>query len=149
MCRYHMDALAKTAPHEFTRVTRGPEFAISVVVPARNEQEVLVTFHDRASAVLRTLGARYEIIYVNDGSTDATMTVMRALRSRDSHVTIVDLSRNFGKEIAMTAGLDVAHGDAAVVIDADLQDPPELIPQLVAGWQEGFEVVYARRVSRD
>lgn len=123
-------------------------FCLSVVVPAYNEEEVLPELHRRLTGVLAALGSNYEIIFVNDGSRDNTLEIMRHLKQEDPHVGYVNLSRNFGKEIAMTAGLDVARGDAIVVIDADLQDPPELIPQLVQGWMEGFDVVYARRVSR-
>src|SRR5690606_21171602 len=124
------------------------ETLISVVVPAYNEQEVLPEFHRRTTAVLRALSCQWEIMYVSDGSTDASLLVRDQLRKADEHVAIVDLSRNFGKEIAMTAGLDHARGDAVIVIDADLQDPPELIPRLVEGWREGFDVVYAQRRQR-
>jgi polyisoprenyl-phosphate glycosyltransferase len=121
---------------------------ISIVVPAYNEQEVLPEFHRRMTSVLRVLGLDYEIVYINDGSKDRTLELLRELQANDRHVAIVDLSRNFGKEIAMTAGLDYARGDAIVVIDADLQDPPELIPKLIGGWREGFDVVYATRSAR-
>lgn len=122
---------------------------LSVIVPAYNEQEVLPELHRRLSKVLADSVTNYEILYVNDGSRDATLEVIRTLQTADPHITTVNLSRNFGKEIAMTAGLDLASGDAAVIIDADLQDPPELIPSLIAKWQEGYDVVYARRISRD
>lgn len=122
---------------------------LSVVVPAFNESAVLDAFHERLSRVLQGIHLTYEILYVNDGSTDPTLEKMRALRASDPHVGIVDLSRNYGKEIALTAGLDHARGDAVVVIDADLQDPPELIPELIAGWREGYDMVYARRIARD
>jgi polyisoprenyl-phosphate glycosyltransferase len=121
---------------------------ISVVVPAYNEQEVLPEFHRRMTSVLSRLGLGYEIVYVNDGSKDRTLELLRELQVDDHNVAIVDLSRNFGKEIAMTAGLDFARGDAVIVIDADLQDPPELIPDLIGGWREGFDVVYATRSAR-
>ncbi|MFO1217416.1 MAG: glycosyltransferase family 2 protein [Burkholderiaceae bacterium] len=124
-------------------------YTLSVVVPAYNEQEVLPEFHRRLSAVLARLQGNCEVVYINDGSRDRTMEVMRSLRAQDQRVSIVDLSRNFGKEIALTAGLDHAAGDAVVVIDADLQDPPELIPELIAQWQSGFDVVFARRTARD
>jgi glycosyltransferase involved in cell wall biosynthesis len=120
-----------------------------VVVPAYNEEEVLPVFHERLSAVLGGLGLEYDIVYVNDGSTDATAEVLRGLRERDARVALVDLSRNFGKEIALTAGLDHAGGDAVVVIDADLQDPPEFIPRLVEQWNAGYDVVYAKRTARE
>jgi len=122
-------------------------FTLSVVVPAYNEEEVLPELHRRLSSVLDSLGAEWEIIYVNDGSTDGTLEVVNGFN--DPRVTLIDLSRNFGKEIAMTAGLDHAAGEAVVVIDADLQDPPELIPELVKKWREGFDVVYARRTVRE
>ena len=122
---------------------------LSVVVPAYNEQEVLPEFHRRLSAVLDQIEGGCEIVYVNDGSRDNTLAVLHELRRNDPRVALVDLSRNFGKEIALTAGLDYVHGAAAVVIDADLQDPPELIPELVTQWNAGFDVVYAKRTERD
>lgn len=122
---------------------------ISVVVPVYNEQEVLPEFHKRTTAVLRRLSLNWEIVYVNDGSTDETLMILGQLEANDPHVAIVDLSRNFGKEIALTAGLDYSHGDAVVVIDADLQDPPELIPELVGVWNQGFDVAYAKRTKRE
>lgn len=124
-------------------------FLLSVVVPAFNEQEVLPEFQRRTLAVLRAIGCAYEIIYVNDGSRDGTLQLMHALRREDAGIAVVDLSRNFGKEIALTAGLDKAVGDAIVVIDADLQDPPELIPEFIRRWQEGYDMVYAQRTVRE
>jgi glycosyltransferase involved in cell wall biosynthesis len=122
---------------------------LSVVVPAYNEQEVLEIFHERLAAALVPLGLSWEVVYVNDGSRDATLAKMLALQAADSRVAVVNLSRNFGKEIALTAGLDHARASqAVVVIDADLQDPPEVIGQLVATWREGFDVVYAQRSVR-
>lgn len=122
---------------------------LSIVVPVFNEQEVLPEFHRRTCAVMDGLPMDCEIIYVNDGSTDGTIPVLNQLGALDSRIGILDLSRNFGKEIALTAGLDHARSDAVVVIDADLQDPPELIPDLVARWIEGYDVVYAQRMSRE
>lgn len=122
---------------------------LSVVVPAYNEQVVLPEFHRRTLAALRPLGLTFEIIYIDDGSSDGTLAVMRSLYAADpEHVVVVALSRNFGKEIAMTAGLEHARGEAVVVIDADLQDPPELIGQLLEHWRAGCDVVYARRKRR-
>lgn len=121
---------------------------LSIVVPVYDEQAVLREFHRRLSDVLQALPWQAEVVYVNDGSTDGTLTIMDGLKEADSRVAIVDLSRNFGKEIALTAGLDHATGDAVVVIDADLQDPPELIPELVKYFREGYDVVYAQRISR-
>ncbi|MRS01608.1 glycosyltransferase [bacterium] len=121
---------------------------LSIVVPAFNEQEVLPTFHARLSKVLNSLPLESEVIYVNDGSRDGTLEMMKILRAHDDRVAILDLSRNFGKEIAMTAGLDHSKGNAVVVIDADLQDPPELISEMVKLWREGWDVVYAQRIER-
>jgi glycosyltransferase involved in cell wall biosynthesis len=122
---------------------------LSVVVPVYNEADVLREFHARLSAVLDTMAFAAEVIYVNDGSTDGSPEVLAELREEDPRVALADLSRNFGKEVAMSAGLDHAGGDAVVVIDADLQDPPEQIPELIKHWMEGYDVVYARRTARD
>jgi glycosyltransferase involved in cell wall biosynthesis len=122
---------------------------LSVVVPAYNEQEVLPEFHRRLTAVLAGLPMETEVIYINDGSSDATLAVIRQLRDKEPRIALIDLSRNFGKEIAVTAGLDHSIGDAIILIDADLQDPPELIPRLVEEWKNGYDVVYATRMSRE
>lgn len=122
---------------------------LSVVVPAFNEEAVLPEFHRRLAAAIAPLPYQAEIIYVNDGSSDGTRELLWQLGRSDPRVGVVDLSRNFGKEAALTAGLDHARGDAVVVIDADLQDPPEVIPDLVSRWQDGFDVVYARRTERN
>jgi glycosyltransferase involved in cell wall biosynthesis len=121
----------------------------SVVIPMYNEAEIIGEMHRHLAAVMATLDAPWEAIYVNDGSGDATLRIVETLRLADDHIGIVNLSRNFGKEIATTAGLDHAGGDAVIVIDADLQDPPEVIPRLVAAWRDGFDMVYARRRRRD
>jgi glycosyltransferase involved in cell wall biosynthesis len=121
---------------------------LSIVCPAFNEEETLLAFHRAIRRVMKEIGQPFEIVFVNDGSRDRTLLLMRELKTRHSNTTIVDLSRNFGKEIALTAGLDAARGDAVVVIDADLQDPPEVIPALIDGWREGYEVVYAKRIER-
>jgi glycosyltransferase involved in cell wall biosynthesis len=121
---------------------------LSVVVPAYNEQEVLPEFHERLSRVLDGIEPDAEIVYVNDGSRDETLAILQRLHAADPRVAVLDLSRNFGKEIALSAGLQHARGDAVVVIDADLQDPPELIPKLIEEWQNGYDVVYARRSDR-
>ena len=123
--------------------------SISVVAPAYNEQEVLGEFYRRVSAVLTGIGCEYEIVLVNDGSRDNTLALMHALRIRDPRVTVIDLSRNFGKEIALSAGLDHTKGDVVVVLDSDLQDPPELIPEMLNIWREGYDVVYGKRTIRD
>ncbi|HOI17236.1 MAG TPA: glycosyltransferase family 2 protein [Geobacteraceae bacterium] len=121
---------------------------LSIVVPAFNEQEALPAFHARLASVLDSFDMKSEVIYVNDGSSDGTIDIIRHLREHDPRVALLDLSRNFGKEIAMTAGLEHARGDAIVIIDADLQDPPELIHELVKHWLEGWDMVYAQRVER-
>lgn len=121
---------------------------LTVVVPAYNESEGLREFHARLAAVLDQLDLESEVLYVDDGSRDDTFEVMRALRESDPRVSTLKLSRNFGKELALTAGLDYVDADAAVVIDADLQDPPELIPTFVQHWREGYDVVYGTRASR-
>ena len=121
---------------------------LSVVVPAFNEASVLPLFHARLLASIDTQVANYEVIYVDDGSTDGTADWLRQTAAEDSRVAFLRLSRNFGKEVALTAGLKAAGGDAVVVIDADLQDPPELIPSMIEHWQRGVDVVNMRRESR-
>jgi len=121
---------------------------LSVVAPAYNEQDGLDTFYSRLVDAVKDLNIELEIIYVNDGSQDDTLEIMSKQHNNDSRITIIDLSRNFGKEIALTAGLDHASGDAVVVIDTDLQDPPELITELVARWNDGYDVVNAKRIKR-
>jgi glycosyltransferase involved in cell wall biosynthesis len=120
---------------------------ISVVVPVYNEEECIRELYDRLSGVLHNNSA-YELIFVNDGSRDNSYPLLAALASKDKKVKLLNLSRNFGKEIAMTAGLDRAQGDAIVIIDADLQDPPELISEMIKKWRQGYQVVYAQRISR-
>lgn len=122
---------------------------LSLVVPVFNEAEGIRMFHERAIAVLRNLpGLDYELVYVDDGSKDGSFEILNTFAQADQKVKVVKFSRNFGHQIAITAGLDHAHGDAVVFIDADLQDPPELILELIAKWREGNDVVYARRARR-
>jgi glycosyltransferase involved in cell wall biosynthesis len=121
---------------------------LTVVVPAYNEAAVLEAFHRRLAAVLDALPLACDVLYVDDGSRDRTWDVIAALAARDPRCGALKLSRNFGKEAALTAGLDHVDADAAVVIDADLQDPPELIPEMVAQWRAGHDVVYATRSAR-
>lgn len=122
---------------------------LSVLVPVYNEIDVLPEFHRRLTGVLRNCIGPYEVMYVNDGSTDGSLAWLERLCAEDPDVALVDLSRNFGKEIAMAAGLDHVRGEAVVVIDADLQDPPELIPRLIEQWRAGYDNVYARRRQRE
>lgn len=121
---------------------------LSIIVPVYNEQEVLPEFHKRLTSVINTLTLSSNILYVNDGSTDTTLEVIRELSINDNRISFIDLSRNFGKEIALTAGFDYVSSDAVVVIDADLQDPPELIPELLNVLKSGYDVVYGQRTSR-
>ena len=126
----------------------GDRPVLSLVVPCYNEAAGLASFWARASDALDALGAPAEAVFVDDGSRDATFAVLSALAARDPRVRVVALSRNFGKEIALAAGLDHARGDAVVPIDADLQHPPELLHELVARWREGCDVVIALRRDR-
>ncbi len=121
---------------------------LSIVCPAFNEEASIAALFSAVHRVLSGNGQPFEVVFVNDGSGDSTLAAMREVRARHPNTTIVDLSRNFGKEIAMTAGLDHARGDAVVIIDADLQHPPETIPAMLEGWREGHEVVYGRRRNR-
>ena len=122
---------------------------LSVVVPAYNEAAGIAEFHRRLGAVLDAIADNADIIYVNDGSRDSTLSMLHRLAAQDDRMSILELSRNFGKEAAMTAGIDYSRGAAVVVIDADLQDPPELIAEMLREWQRGFEVVLMRRRARE
>ncbi|GLV58365.1 glycosyl transferase [Dictyobacter sp. S3.2.2.5] len=120
----------------------------SIVAPVFNEEETLPHFYARIVQVMKTLDEPFELILINDGSRDRSYKVMQQLHDQDSRVRIIDFSRNFGHQIAISAGLDYAQGKAVVVIDSDLQDPPEVILDLIARWKDGAEVVYAQRASR-
>lgn len=123
---------------------------ICLIVPCYNEQEVIDACHSRIIGAIASLtGYTFEIIYINDGSSDRTLECLEALSAKDPRVTVINLSRNFGKEAAMTAGLDHADGDAVIILDADLQDPPELIAEMISVWKDqNADVVYGQRVSR-
>jgi glycosyltransferase involved in cell wall biosynthesis len=123
-----------------------PSFCI--VIPVYNEADCICEFQRRLAAVMDVQGD-WQAVYVNDGSTDDSLALLRKLRQQDPRIAIVHLSRNFGKEIATTAGLDHANGRAVIVIDADLQDPPEVIPSVIDRWQQGYDVVYAQRRNRE
>lgn len=123
--------------------------SISVVVPCFNEEAAVGECHRRVSDVLRNLNISYEVVYVDDGSRDGTLPRLIEIHAFDPHVTVIELSRNFGHQPAVTAGLEAATGQAVVIMDADLQDPPELIPAMLDKWAEGYEVVYAVRESRE
>ena len=122
---------------------------ITIIIPAYNEEETLEKLYDRLSKVLNEItNYEFEMLFINDGSKDKTKEILKELREKDNRVSYVNFSRNFGKETAMMAGMDYAKGDAVVFIDADLQDPPELIPELIKYWEQGYDDVYAKRRSR-
>ncbi|NLM04255.1 MAG: glycosyltransferase family 2 protein [Clostridiales bacterium] len=121
---------------------------ISIVVPMYCEKDVARECHRRLTQVMVENNIHYEIIFVNDGSTDNTLEILKDIASKDKRVKIVGFARNFGHQIAVTAGIDKANGDAVVVIDADLQDPPEVIPEMIRLWNEGYQVVYGQRKER-
>ncbi|ADK07972.1 TPA: glycosyltransferase family 2 protein [Bacillus cereus biovar anthracis] len=121
---------------------------ISVVVPMYFEEEVAQECYNRLKSVMLQNDINYEFVFVNDGSTDRTMEILSEIAANDYRTKIVNFARNFGHQVAVTAGIAAAKGDAIVIIDADLQDPPEVIPELIAKWEEGYEVVYAKRKQR-
>ncbi len=123
------------------------KFLLSVIVPMYYEQEVARECHRRLTQVLDGK-YDYELLYINDGSTDQTLPILKELAEQDKRVRVISFSRNFGHQVAVTAGVHHAQGDALVIIDADLQDPPELIPEMIQMWQDGWEVVYAKRKRR-
>lgn len=123
---------------------------ISIIVPAYNEEESLPFLCERLTKLIDSIeNYEFEVLFINDGSKDRTLELIKEIREKDKRFCYVNLSRNFGKEVAMLAGLDYAKGDAVIFIDADLQDPPELIPELIKYWEEGYDDVYARRKSRE
>ena len=122
---------------------------LSVVVPLYDEEEVILESYRRLKEVMEGCGHSYELIFVNDGSRDKTWSMATELAKKDTNLRLINFSRNFGHQTAITAGMDLAAGDAVVVIDADLQDPPEVILEMVAKWQEGYQVVYGLRSKRD
>jgi len=121
----------------------------SVVIPAYNEQEVLPLSYQRLKAVMDTLGDDYELIFVNDGSRDGTLDLLKEMAAKDGHVRVISFSRNFGHQEAVSAGMAHASGQAVIIIDCDLQDPPELIPDMVKKWEAGADIVYGLRVRRE
>ena len=123
---------------------------LSLIVPVFNEEEVLPASYARMSAAMQALtGYDYEIIYVNDGSRDGTMKRLRAIAKEHKEVRVISFSRNFGHQLAVTAGMDNARGDALIIIDADLQDPPEVIAELVKAWENGADIAYGKRLKRE
>jgi dolichol-phosphate mannosyltransferase len=122
---------------------------VSIIVPCFNEEESIEETHRRLLDALGRIDSDVEIIYIDDGSRDRTLAILRALQASDPRVRVLAFSRNFGHQIAVTAGMDAARGDAAVIVDADLQDPPSVIVEMVALWRQGYDVVYGRRTRRD
>jgi glycosyltransferase involved in cell wall biosynthesis len=125
------------------------DFLLSVVIPCMNEEDVLTETVTRLTSALDSVELRFELILVDDGSSDSTPRLLREIREREQRVRVIRLSRNFGHQVAITAGLEHARGDAIVIIDADLQDPPEVILAFIAKWLQGYDVVYGIRTQRD
>ena len=144
------DSTPKPAPEQncADSLDPGKHPVISVIVPIFNEEEVIPELYRRMVAVLRDIGQPWELVCVNDGSRDDSLSLLLSLREQDARVKIINFSRNFGHQIAITAGMDYATGEAIAIIDADLQDPPELISEMFEKWREGYAVVYAVRAHR-
>ncbi len=122
---------------------------ITILVPAYNEEEVVGQFYKQVSQVLENIPFyNFELLFINDGSKDNTLNIIKKYAEEDSRISYINLSRNYGKEIAMSAGFDYAKGDAVVIMDADLQHPPEIIPEMIRWWEKGFDDVYAKRIKR-
>jgi dolichol-phosphate mannosyltransferase len=132
-------------------MSAGAQHTVSVVAPVHCEEQVLDAFYARVTETFRALepAVELELLFVDDGSSDRSLEILLSLRARDPRVKVIHLSRNFGHQIAVTAGVDHARGDAVVLIDADLQDPPELIAEMLRKWREGYQVVYGVRARRD
>jgi polyisoprenyl-phosphate glycosyltransferase len=143
------DHSSRTAPPD----TQAPTLAaapvvFSIVAPVFNEEETLPRFHRRVVDAMEHVGDPFELVLVNDGSSDGSLAVMRRLHADDPRVRVVNFSRNFGHQAAISAGMQAARGQAVLIIDSDLQDPPEVIPRMVEQWRDGVEVVYAQRAKR-
>lgn len=121
----------------------------SIIAPLYNEEEILPEFYRRMKAICDSFDGDYELIFVNDGSNDRSSEILLKIRSQNQKIKIINFSRNFGHQMAITAGIDHASGDAVIIIDADLQDPPEIIPLLIGKWKKGYEIVYGQRVARE
>ena len=144
----HSSAVPQPRVADLRPSVSAPSCLLSIIVPVYNEEEVLPIFHNRLVAALASIEGGWEVIYVNDGSKDGTLRILKELQLADASVGFATLSRNFGKEAAMSAGLKLSRGSAVILIDADLQDPPELIPAMVKIWHEGADVVNLRRRNR-
>ncbi|CAG0936225.1 polyisoprenyl-phosphate glycosyltransferase [Thermoflexales bacterium] len=141
-------ALAQVLAAPQGPLTQPARPVLSVVIPVYEEQDNLPALHARLTQVLSATEPHYEIIFIDDGSRDRSAEIMHSLALSDPHVVVVELSRNFGHQVAISAGLDYAQGDGVIIMDADLQDPPEVLPQFIAKWREGHAVVYAIREQR-
>jgi dolichol-phosphate mannosyltransferase len=140
--RQEVSETAKTASEQ------PPVPMYSVVAPVYNEEETVRAFYERVTQVMSSTGESYELVLVNDGSRDRSFEILSAIHEEDPRVRVIDFSRNFGHQMAISAGLDYARGQAVAVIDSDLQDPPEVILEMIAKWKAGGEVIYARRATR-
>lgn len=140
--------MTETTP-QILRAIRPTSACISVVLPCYNEQEVIEIAYHRLTQVLVDMSIAYELVFVNDGSTDKTAELLEAFAKTDTHVRIIHFSRNFGQQFAVTAGFDHASGDCVLLMDADLQDPPELIPDMYELWMQGHDIVYGQRTTRE
>jgi glycosyltransferase involved in cell wall biosynthesis len=126
-----------------------PKPLVAIVVPVHNERDNLARFHEEVSRIMQSLDCDWEFVFVDDGSKDGSFEILRGLRERDARVTALRFPRNFGSHVAIAAGIDYSHGDAAVIMAADLQDPPSLIKEFVARWRDGYDVVWGARSGRD
>lgn len=124
-------------------------YKLSIIIPAYNEEDNIPVIYSRIEKLAPQIDGKINIIFVDDGSTDRTLNILRDLHKKDKSVSYISLARNFGHQIALKAGLNFAGGDGIVVLDADLQDPPEIIPQMIEKWKEGYQVIYAQRIKRE
>lgn len=145
----HRQGLDREAAQAATREARAAPALVSIVCPAYNEADGIGEFVSQVSRVMGSTGLAYEIVVVNDGSSDDTLQLLGTLARTMPDLTVVNLSRNFGKELALTAGLQHAMGEVVVILDADLQDPPDLIPSFIEEYRKGYDVVYGHRISRE
>jgi dolichol-phosphate mannosyltransferase len=146
-CRM-LDAFVRTSMQFCPPAGTGIYPEISIVLPVFNEEDNLPFLYERLNSAMQAQNTTYEIIFVDDGSYDSSLEIMRALAGKDLNVTVVELARNFGHQVAISAGLDHARGKGVIVMDADLQDPPEILPMFISKWHEGYDVVYAVRKHR-
>ncbi|MBY0358793.1 MAG: glycosyltransferase family 2 protein [Candidatus Obscuribacterales bacterium] len=146
---HHPAAMIDASPLPANAEAKKADYFISVVIPVYNEEQCLHECFERMQSLFEGIGCKYELVFVNDGSRDSSLDILTSLnQAHPQAVRVVDLSRNFGHQMAITAGIDHVQGDAVVIIDADLQDPPEVIPQLIEQWRLGYDVVHARRAER-